>query len=132
MNCMKYWAVLVFPLLLAGCQSSLVSSLPASDYQGKVPDGLNQQLLGLNEAPAQSSRGATTHLIYEEDKALLTIVEKLRSNRWYWDMNKSEVADNVKFYTCEQFGAAIDEGLGVRTWFVNGFVTDVISAGDCN
>ncbi|MEZ8143937.1 MULTISPECIES: hypothetical protein [Enterovibrio] len=129
---MKHWAVLVLPLVLGGCQNSLVNSLPASDYQGKVPDGLNQKLLVLNDAPIQSSRGATTHFIYEEDKALLTIVEKLRSNRWYWNMNKSEVADDIRFHTCNQYGEAINQGLGVRTWFVNGFVTDVISAGDCN
>ncbi len=127
---MKSWIVATLLFTLAGCQNTL--KIPESDYQGQVPDSLNERLLALNEEPTQSARGVTIRFIYEEDKALLTISRKLRSNRWYWNMNKSDVADDIKAYTCEQFGDAINQGLGVRNWYVGGFVTDTISAGDCD
>ncbi|MDD1782399.1 hypothetical protein LRP49_14600 [Enterovibrio sp. ZSDZ35] len=131
---MRSAAAVLLCLGIVGCQSSLVDKLPVSNYQGHVPDKLNQELLTFNDVPIQSLRGETIHYIYEEDKALLTIVRKLRSARWNWDMNKSDISDDVRVFTCEQLGPAIDMGLGVRTWYAGsgGFVTDVIQAGDCD
>ncbi|MEI8608485.1 hypothetical protein P4S70_05295 [Enterovibrio sp. Hal110] len=73
-------------------------------------------------------------MVYEEDKALLTIIKKLRNNRWEWDLTKSKVAGDVLESICRDFGDEIDLGLGVRIWFAGngGFVTDVIKAGDCD
>ncbi|MEZ8131246.1 hypothetical protein [Enterovibrio norvegicus] len=127
---MKSWIVATLLFTLAGCQNTL--KIPESDYQGQVPDSLNEHLLALNEEPIYSSRGATIRFIYEEDKALLTISRKLKSSRWGWDMNKSDVADDIRARTCEQFGDAINQGLGVRHWYVGAFVTETISAGDCD
>ncbi|NGN98089.1 hypothetical protein G5S52_10605 [Grimontia sp. S25] len=130
---MRIWMSSLLVLILGGCQST-GTSLPETDFQGKVPADLNAQLLKLNDQPIQSFRGQTVHVIYQEDRALVTIVQKLRSARWTWDMHKSQISDDVLAQTCRDFGDAIDQGLGVRTWFAGsgGFVTDIVKAGDCD
>ncbi|RXJ74718.1 hypothetical protein CS022_00290 [Veronia nyctiphanis] len=129
----KVVAGIIFLSLLAGCKAKSGAGLPSSDFQGKVPDEINQKLLALNELPTESMRGATAYAYYDEKRALLTITHRLRSSRWAWSMNKSDIEPSIIANTCDRFSEELYYGAGIRNWFAGsgGFVTKTITADDC-
>ncbi len=135
---MKFRKLAAFPpaavILLTACVSTQ-SPMPPSDYKGVIPDELSAELQELNDTPARNSqsRGSTEEYHFNAEQSLLTFIVKLRSQRWYWSINLSDVEAEGIAYACDEFADLIEQGLGVRYWYAgnDGFVTPVISQETC-
>ncbi|ODA35805.1 hypothetical protein A8L45_01850 [Veronia pacifica] len=124
---------LICLLLLAGCKAKSGAGLPPSEFEGKVPNEVNQRLLELNYVPTKSMRGSTGYYFYDDRRALLTVTHRLRSSSWTWTMNKSDIEPSIRADMCERFSDELALGVGIRNWFVGsgGFVTKTLVAEDC-
>ncbi|MCW8330080.1 hypothetical protein MD588_14825 [Photobacterium sp. SDRW27] len=123
----------IAPLLLSGCISTKLTP-PSSDYVGNLPDAYKVELNKLNDVPSTPFRGGVQTFQFDEENSLLTVIYRLPNPRWYWNTHKSQAEKDIFPYVCEQFGGAIENGLGVRYWYSGngGFATDVVTAETCH
>ncbi|MCG7497593.1 hypothetical protein MHO82_12025 [Vibrio sp. Of7-15] len=122
--------------LMTGCISTSLTP-PPSDFVGKVPAEVNESMKELNHLepiPFHGGRGGYTSFHYDENTALLTIVRKLKGNRWEWGVSKSESKEALLDIACNNFKDELDSGVGIREWRVGnkGFVSDIVTSESCN
>lgn len=122
--------------LMTGCISTSLTP-PPSDFVSKVPAEVNESMKEWNHVepiPFHGGRGGYTSFHYDENTALLTIIQKLKGSRWEWGVSKSESRNDLLNIACNNFKEALDSGVGIREWMVGnkGFVSDIVTSESCN
>ncbi|WP_064605868.1 hypothetical protein [Photobacterium sp. J15] len=118
--------------LLSGCMSTQLVP-PPTDFVGSLSDEYKAEFMKFNDAPSRPFRGGMQNFQFDQERSLLTVLYRLPNPRWYWNVHKSEVEKDLFPYVCNEFDHELEQGLGVRYWYVGngGFVTDVVTDKTC-